>query len=85
MTTSESSVIARKLRNYYIAQNLKAVPKPQSEWVQELEQESLEEESHQPGYFKHCLMVTLMGAAVFLTELSLVLIKFVRRLEHGAR
>jgi len=81
MDASESSVIARKLKNFYVSQHhrpagarvaerskLKAKVKNQSE----------------PGIFRYLSLVVLMGTAVFFTEVSLTLVRWARRLEKLA-
>lgn len=83
MDVTESSVVARKLRNFYVNQHSRsAAPARQPAWnADELELESAEEKS---GILRQALMVTLMGIAVALTEASLLLIKWVRKLENNA-
>lgn len=84
---AETSVIARKLRNFYVVENRASARKKRTPAKI---QRAIDEDDDlvtstssqsESGYFKNLLMVFLMGAAVYLTELSLILIKWVRRLE----
>lgn len=80
MDASESSVIARKLRTYYLSQH-----SPQARARAKLRQrevtitETTNSKDH--GYVKSFTMVVLMGLAVVFTELSLRLIKWAKKLE----
>lgn len=64
---SEASAIARKVQNYLVIEN------------------SFEEETEiqraEPGIFKNMVLVSLMGLAVSFTQVTLVLLKWVKRLE----
>ena len=62
---SETSAIARKLQNY-------------------VDVESAQYQVHQkeePGIFKNLLLISLMGMAVVLTEVTLVLVRWTKKLE----
>ncbi len=84
---AETSVIARKLRNFYVVENRapakkrRAPAKIQRPIDEDDDLDTTTSSQSEGGYFKNLLMVFLMGAAVYLTELSLILIKWVRRLE----
>lgn len=84
---AETSVIARKLRNFYVVENRAPAKKRRAPAkIQRAidEDDDLVTSSgvqRESGYFKNLLMVFLMGAAVYFTELSLILIKWVRKLE----
>jgi hypothetical protein len=69
---SESSAIARKLQNYLLIEN--AEPRD----LRKLPNVQTKEE---PGIFKNLLLISLMGAAVLLTQMSLVLVKWTKRIE----
>jgi len=83
MDLNESSVVARKLRNFYVTQHQQsaAARKPAPWTTKELELDDVDEKA---GILRQALMVTLMGIAVALTEASLVLIRWVRKLEESA-
>ena len=80
MNASDSSAIARKLRNFYVTQH-QATPRARNWSAEELKEEEPESKA---GILRHAAMVTLMGIAVLLTEASLILIKWVRRIEESA-
>ena len=62
--SSETSVIARKLKNFIVIENAREkIEKPE------------------PGFLKNLLLVSLMGSAVFLTQLTLLVVRVVKRLE----
>jgi hypothetical protein len=64
---SESSLIAKKIRDLVIIQNQK------SQYVGSLKE---------PGIIKNFILVSLLGAAVFLTSLTLLLVNCVKKFEH---
>jgi len=74
MESTETSVIARKLKNFYSTQHTRprVVPRPVK---------AAAKTPSESGIFKHLILVTLMGAAVFFTEISLRLVRFARKLE----
>jgi uncharacterized protein YbcV (DUF1398 family) len=71
---TETSVIARKLRDFYVIENQKA--------DDELIELTMTRSQVQKKTFKYYLSVALMAGAVALTEMSLVLIRWVQRLEE---
>jgi len=81
MDASESSVIARKLRTYYLTQHSPRRKAPEKLPKRELTMTNTS--STEPGYVKNLMLVALMGVAVFFTEISLRLIKWAKRLEQN--
>ena len=61
---SESSVIARRLNDYFDIQNEKENPG-----------------KLESGIFKSVLLISLMAVSVFLTQVTLFLVRWVKRLE----
>lgn len=78
---AETSVIARKLRNFYVVENHPTAKMPKRTRPAARRMETYERAT-EPSYLKNLLSVILMGAAVYLTEMSLILIKWVKKLEE---
>ncbi len=76
---SESSAIARKLQNILVLDN--AVPRKSKFGSQYTHARPYVQEKEEPGIFKNILLITLMGAAVLFTQMSLILVKWTKRLE----
>ena len=41
------------------------------------------EQKHEPGIFKNVLLICLMASAVFLTHITLILVKWTKQLEDS--
>lgn len=80
MDASESSVIARKLKNFYISQH----HRPAGARVDSRAHAATKSKKKaEPGIFKYLLLVSFMGMAVFFTDVSLTLVRWVRKIENS--
>jgi hypothetical protein len=72
---SETSAIARKLQDFVLIENTGLPPPTRAKHNEQRKKE-------EPGIFKNILLIALMASAVFFTHITLVLVKWTKRLEE---
>ncbi len=72
---SEASAIAKKLTNYFEIAN-------HPERRNRLREETVKHK--EPGFFAHMALISLMGLAVFFTELSLRMVQWAKKIESAS-
>lgn len=73
---TETSVIARKLQNFYVIENDGKSTKKTSE---------KKHGKQEPGYLVNMVLIGLMGLAIVFTQMSLYMVKAVQAIEERYR